>query len=226
MKTVPLFLITLLLTVSLLLPNAPAQNYITWSLPDGAVARLGKGSITGNVAFSPDGTRLAVASSIGIWIYDARPGKEKELDLIIGHTGEVTALAFSPDGATIASANWDGTLYLWNAVTGEKLFTLEGHKGGVRLYCVFSRWKNNRKWELGYKRTNCPVVGYSNRQKQNNIQRTYEGYYISRFFTRWKHTRYGKQRQNGAIVGYTNRKTQVYTQRTSLSLSSSVAYST
>jgi WD40 repeat protein len=131
MKTVPLFLITLLLTVSLLLPNAPAQNYITWSLPDGAVARLGKGSITGNVAFSPDGTRLAVASSIGIWIYDARPGKEKELDLFTGHTGEVTALAFSPDGATIASANWDGTLYLWNAVTGEQLFTLEGHKGWV-----------------------------------------------------------------------------------------------
>ena len=132
MKTIPLFLITLLLTVSLLLPNAPAQDYTTWSLPDGAAARLGKGSITGNVAFSPDGTRLAVASSIGIWIYDVRPGKEKELDLIIGHTGEVTALAFSPDGATIASANWDGTLYLWNAVTGEQLFTLEGHKGGVR----------------------------------------------------------------------------------------------
>ena len=55
MKTVPLFLITLLLTFVLLLPNAPAQDYTTWSLPDGAAARLGKGSITGNIAFSPDG---------------------------------------------------------------------------------------------------------------------------------------------------------------------------
>ena len=132
MKTIPLFLITLFLTFTLLLPNAFAQDYTTWSLPDGAAARLGKGEIRGDVAFAPDGNRLAVPSSIGIWIYDARPGKVKELDLFTGHTGEVTALAFSPDGATLASANWDGTLYLWNAVTGEQLFTLEGHKGGVR----------------------------------------------------------------------------------------------
>ena len=131
MKTIPLFLITLFLTFTLLLPNAFAQDYTTWSLPDGAAARLGKGKITGNIAFSPDGTRLAVASSIGIWIYDARPGKEKELDLFTGHTGGVIAIAFSPDGATLASANWDGTLYLWNAVTGEQLFTLDGHKGWV-----------------------------------------------------------------------------------------------
>ncbi|MDE0315228.1 MAG: hypothetical protein OXM61_10025, partial [Candidatus Poribacteria bacterium] len=76
-------------------------DYTQWALPDGAAARLGKGDITGNIAYSPDGTRLAVASSIGIWIYDARPGKEKELDLFTGHTGTVTAIAFSPDGTTI-----------------------------------------------------------------------------------------------------------------------------
>ena len=215
MKTVPLFLITLLLTFSLLLSNVSAQDYTTWSLPDGAAARLGKGEITGNIAFSPAGTRLAVASSIGIWIYDVRPGKVKELDLFTGHTGEVTALAFSPDGATIASANWDGTLYLWNAVTGEQLFTLEGHKGGVRSIAFSPDGKTIASGSWDTKEPVVPVVGYSNRQKQNNIQRTYEGYYISRFFTRWKHTRYGKQRQNGAIVGYANRKTQIYTQRTS-----------
>ena len=67
MKTIPLFLITLFLTFTLLLPNAFAQDYTTWSLPDGAAARLGKGEITGNVAFSPDGNglRLQVPSGFG-----------------------------------------------------------------------------------------------------------------------------------------------------------------
>ena len=85
MKNTLLSIIILLLTFVLLLPNAPAQDYTTWNLPDGVAARLGKGSITGNVAFSPDGNRLVVASSIGIWIYDARPGKVKELDLLTLH---------------------------------------------------------------------------------------------------------------------------------------------
>ena len=35
-----------------------------WNLPEGAKMRLGKGEISGNIAYSPDGTRLAVASTI------------------------------------------------------------------------------------------------------------------------------------------------------------------
>ena len=64
--------------------NNMAQDISQWGLPDGAKARLGKGNIFGEIAYSPDGTKLAVASSIGIWIYDAQTGKE--LDLFTGHT--------------------------------------------------------------------------------------------------------------------------------------------
>ena len=78
MKTTHRFLITLFFTLALLLPNAPAQDYNTWGLPDGATLRLGKGRRAGNIAFSPDSTRLAVSSAIGIWIYDVRPGKKKK----------------------------------------------------------------------------------------------------------------------------------------------------
>ena len=47
------------------------QDYTTWdSLPEGVKARLGKGEVE-DVAYSPDGKYLAVASSIGIWLYDA-----------------------------------------------------------------------------------------------------------------------------------------------------------
>ncbi|RKX99923.1 hypothetical protein DRP77_12450, partial [Candidatus Poribacteria bacterium] len=38
-------------------------------LPEEPAARIGAGCITGNIAFSPDGTILAVPTGIGIWLY-------------------------------------------------------------------------------------------------------------------------------------------------------------
>ena len=64
------------------LPNTYAQDYTKWGLPEGAKARLGKGWITGEIAYLLDGSRLAVAGSIGTWIYDTKTGVE--LDLLIG----------------------------------------------------------------------------------------------------------------------------------------------
>ena len=47
-----------------------AQNYAKWSLPDGAKARLGKGWITGEIAYSPDGSSFG---SCGLyWDMDIR----------------------------------------------------------------------------------------------------------------------------------------------------------
>ena len=71
------------------------KAYTRWGLPEGAKARLGKGSIN-EIQYSPDGTRLAVASSIGIWLYDTGP--YHEIALLAGHTGWVESIAFSPDG--------------------------------------------------------------------------------------------------------------------------------
>ena len=58
--------VTLLILFALFSSNTFAQDYTQWSLPEGATARLGKGSIN-EIQYSPDGTRLAIASSIGIW---------------------------------------------------------------------------------------------------------------------------------------------------------------
>ena len=117
-----LILITFILT-TIFTPKTFAQDSPQWHLPEGAKARFGKGTING-IAYSPDGTQLAVASGIGIWIYDAQTGEE--LDLLSGHTDEVVSVSFSPDGNTLASGGgmFDGTIRLWDVSTGTHIRTI------------------------------------------------------------------------------------------------------
>ena len=91
MKTI----VTVLILLILFLPNTFAQaDYKRFSLPKGAKLRLGKGRISSNIVYSPDGTRLAVASGIGIWLYDAQT--YQEIALLTEHTGWISSVAFSP----------------------------------------------------------------------------------------------------------------------------------
>ena len=41
----------------------------TWALPEGAIARLGQGRISG-LTFSMDESTLVIWSSLGVWLYD------------------------------------------------------------------------------------------------------------------------------------------------------------
>jgi WD40 repeat protein/tRNA A-37 threonylcarbamoyl transferase component Bud32 len=48
-----------------------------------------------------------------------------------GHEKEVWNAAFSPDGKRLVSASLDGTVRLWDAVSGRQLLVLRGHAGRV-----------------------------------------------------------------------------------------------
>ena len=90
---------------------------------------LAKVHLAGVIAYSPDGELLAVASSIGIWIYDSDTGAT--LDLLTASTS-VSTVVFSPDGNTIASGSWDdGIVQLWDVGTGQLMATLTGQTYGT-----------------------------------------------------------------------------------------------
>jgi WD40 repeat protein len=54
------------------------------------------------------------------------------LQTLVGHSGLVNSVAFSPDGRTLASASHDNTVRLWDAATGRATQTLKGHSNWVQ----------------------------------------------------------------------------------------------
>lgn len=125
MKKRRLFISALLVILLSFLPSSFALDYTQMGLPEGAIARFGKGYIN-DIAYSPDGILLAVATSIGVWLYDA--STDTELNLLSEEPDYVQAIAFSPDSNTLASGGYspNNVIRLWDTDTGKLLDTLEG----------------------------------------------------------------------------------------------------
>ena len=85
-KTVSSIFLTFTFLFILSQPNGFAEDSTRWRLPEGAKARLGKGSIK-QIAYSPNGMHLAAAGSAGIWIYDM--SIHHEVAFLTGSTGSV-----------------------------------------------------------------------------------------------------------------------------------------
>ena len=89
------------------------------------------------VKFSPDGKFLAAAGGPEeAKLRDAATGRE--LISLVGHTDWVMGLAFSPDGATLASTSLDGTVRLWSLLPGNERLTVKGQGGAYGTRIAFN----------------------------------------------------------------------------------------
>jgi len=82
-----------------------------WALPNKAMTRLGRGTVL-SLVYSPDGNRLAVGTTIGLWLYNV-PTMDP-LALWDTRRGLVSTVTFSPNGTRLATGNWDGEVKVWD----------------------------------------------------------------------------------------------------------------
>src|SRR5262249_19311256 len=109
---------------------AGTGDYAPWQ----PVRALGFG-IVQEVAYSPDGRYVALASSDG-FVEVRETMQWSVVHQVFGHTYVVYSVSWSPDGTRLASGGADRRIIIWDTKTGDVLHTLIGHQSYV--YSV--RW--------------------------------------------------------------------------------------
>ena len=102
--------------------SANGDDVTTWALPEGAIARLGRGCEPG-MTFSADGQFLAIGTPMGLWLYDLET--LSPIALWETERGMVFHIAFPPNGKWIAAGNSDKVLKVLNIQNGACLAQVE-----------------------------------------------------------------------------------------------------
>jgi WD40 repeat protein len=91
--------------------------------------------------FSSDGRRLVTAIGPNGYLWDAANGQQ--IAALSCHTGKALAAVFSPDDRRVATrSEEDGTVRIWNAVSGAELLVLRAHQDGA--------WHKGGVWNVAF----------------------------------------------------------------------------
>ena len=119
----------------LLLTSSEDGMLIMWDVQTGEILRSLQDFTVFKASFSPDGTRVAVATFNGLQVWMYAPGSAEPISLEEGEAilafPEASSGKFSPDGKSLAaislSAAGRNVIKLWDAGTGQELSKLVGH---------------------------------------------------------------------------------------------------
>jgi WD40 repeat protein len=90
-----------------------------------------------SVAFSPGGETLAIGGVGTVQLWSVATGQPIS-GLLSGQTGLIKSVAFSPDGATLASVSDDGTVRLWNVAAIQPVANVAINQQGSIEAAAFS----------------------------------------------------------------------------------------
>lgn len=89
-------------------------------LPGGSTARVGRGQVN-QIAYAPDTQTLAVASSIGVWLYRLNPPDHGRL---LSTAASIQSVDWSPDGHLLVGGT-SGAIFVWSISDGRMVQTIE-----------------------------------------------------------------------------------------------------
>jgi WD40 repeat protein len=104
--------LTLAFQLGLAPPNLPGQETVQ------LVPQLGMSDVR-SVVYSPDGHLVLIASGNSARLCD--PATGRQIRSFTGHTGNISSVAFSPDGRSALSGSEDHSARLWDVSTGKQL---------------------------------------------------------------------------------------------------------
>jgi WD40 repeat protein len=152
-----------------------------------AALAAGEGHVN-DVAFSPDGSTIAIASQSGASLWDVATHQQLGAPLTVG-VGAVQAVAFSPDGTLLATADAEGNIRLWDVTSREQIgpalavgsqastnsFGLDFSPDGKLLAAANGSW--TRIWDVDLEKNTqrrvCAIAGGSmTRQEWNSTIKT------------------------------------------------------
>lgn len=117
-------------------PNDPTGN--TWSLPEGAIVRFGKGLMNPwEIKLSPDGTYFAMATGVGLWWYDV--SSMLPISLWETERGLIDSIDFSHDGKWIVIINSDAIIKVLDVQTAACIYQMDGYGSRIAI-------SSNSKW--------------------------------------------------------------------------------